>query len=128
LKWDHWVLGAFQDFGFPQFWVGLKFDPRGLGFHNLGSNWNCIFGLGFHYLVYNWSWIPGFGILLPEANGQTCVDFGCTHSIDGLFWNLPIYLLGFFLKYQCWEIDLIMPLYHFIFLVVTCLYVKWGFI
>jgi hypothetical protein len=36
LKWDHWVLGAFQDFGFPQFWVGLKFDPRGLGFSQFG--------------------------------------------------------------------------------------------
>jgi hypothetical protein len=34
--------------------------------------------------------------LLPQANGQTCVDFGCTHPIDVLFWSLPIYLLGFF--------------------------------
>jgi hypothetical protein len=27
----------------------------------------------------------------------------------------PIYLLGFFSKYECWVTDLIMPLYHFIF-------------
>jgi len=53
--------------------------------------------------------------LLPQANGLACVDFGCTHPIDGLFWSLPIYLLGFFSKYECWVTDLIMPLYHFIF-------------
>jgi len=32
-------------------------------------------------------------------------------------WNIKIwtiYLLGFFSKYECWVIDLIMPLYHFI--------------
>jgi hypothetical protein len=23
--------------------------------------------------------------LLPQANGCACVDFGCTHPIDGLF-------------------------------------------
>jgi hypothetical protein len=23
--------------------------------------------------------------LLPQANGHACVDFGCTHPIDGLF-------------------------------------------
>jgi hypothetical protein len=51
----------------------------------------------------------------PRANGPTCVDFGCTHTIDGLFWNLPIYLLGFFSKYECWVTDLIMSLYHFNF-------------
>jgi len=28
------------------------------------------------------------------ANGHACVDFGCTHPIDGLFESLPIYLLG----------------------------------
>jgi hypothetical protein len=36
--------------------------------------------------------------------------------IDALFWNLPIYLLSFFLKYEYWVIDLIMSLYNFIFL------------
>ncbi len=51
---------------------------------------------------------------LPQANGCTCVNFGCTHPIDGLFQNLPLYLLGFFSKYECWVIDLVMPLYHFI--------------
>jgi hypothetical protein len=54
--------------------------------------------------------------LLPQANGRACVDFGCTHPIDGLFWSLPIYLLGFFSKNERWVTDLIMPLYHFIFL------------
>jgi hypothetical protein len=53
--------------------------------------------------------------LLPQPNRQACVDFWCTHLIDGLFWSLPIYLLGFFSKYDCWVIDFIMPLYHFIF-------------
>jgi len=51
---------------------------------------------------------------LPQANGCTRVNFGCTHPINGLFQNLPLYLLGFFSKYECWVIDLIMPLYHFI--------------
>jgi hypothetical protein len=57
-----------------------------------------------------------FQLLLPQANGLGCVDFGCTHPIDGLFWNLPIYLLGFFSKYECWVTDSMMALYHFIFL------------
>jgi hypothetical protein len=39
-------------------------------------------------------------LLLSQANGRACVDFGCTHPIDGLFWSLPIYLLGFFSKYE----------------------------
>jgi hypothetical protein len=43
---------------------------------------------------------------------DACVDSGCTHPIDGLFWSLPICLLGFFSKYECWVTDLIMPLYH----------------
>jgi len=50
---------------------------------------------------------------LPQANGRASVNFGCTHPIDGLFWNLPIYLWGFFSKYECWVIDLIMIFYHF---------------
>jgi hypothetical protein len=54
--------------------------------------------------------------LLRQANGHACVDFGCTHPIDGLFWDLPIYLLGFFSKYECWVTNLTMFLYHFIFL------------
>jgi len=24
-------------------------------------------------------------LLLPQANGWACLDFGCTHPIDGLF-------------------------------------------
>jgi hypothetical protein len=41
---------------------------------------------------------------------------GCTHSIDGLFWSVSIYyLLGFFLKYECWVTNLIMPLYQIFF-------------
>jgi hypothetical protein len=52
--------------------------------------------------------------LLAQAIGWACVDFRCSHPIDGLFWNLPIYLLGFFSKYECWVIDLTMSLYHFI--------------
>ncbi len=34
----------------------------------------------------------------PRLMDGHCVDFGCTHPIDGLFWSLPIYLLGFFPK------------------------------
>jgi hypothetical protein len=64
---------------------------------------------------------------LPQANGWACVDFGYTYLI-GLFWNLLIYLLGFFSNYECWVTDLIMSPYHFIFWVVTCLFVSWGFI
>ncbi len=67
--------------------------------------------------------------LLPQANGCACVDFECTHPIDGLFWSLPIYLLGFFSKYECWIADWIMLLYHFYFIsVITCLFVSRGFI
>ncbi len=66
--------------------------------------------------------------LLPQANGHTCVDFGCTHPIDGLFWSLPIYLLGFFSKYECFVTNLIRPLHHFNFWVYTCLFVSQGFI
>jgi hypothetical protein len=62
--------------------------------------------------------------LLPQANGRACVDFECTHPIDGLFRSLPIYLLGFFSIYECWITNLIMLLYHFIFWVVTCLFVS----
>jgi hypothetical protein len=69
-----------------------------------------------------------FKFLLPQANVWACVDFGCTHPVDWLFRNLPIYLLGFFSKYECWVTDLIMPLYHFFFGVVTCLFVSQGFI
>jgi hypothetical protein len=57
-----------------------------------------------------------FQFLLPQANGFACVDFGCTHPTDGLFWGLPIYLLGFFSKYECWVTDWIVLLYHFVFL------------
>jgi hypothetical protein len=53
---------------------------------------------------------------LAQANGWACVDFGCTHPLDGLFWSLPIYLLDFFSKYECWATNLIMFLYHFILL------------
>jgi hypothetical protein len=66
--------------------------------------------------------------LLAQANGWACVDFGCSHPIDGLFWNLPIYLLGFFSKYECWVIDLTMSLLVYSFWVATCLFVSQGFI
>jgi len=56
--------------------------------------------------IMEWRSLPLF--LLPQANGLTYPDFGCTHPIDGLFWSLPIYLLGFFSKYECWVADLIM--------------------
>jgi hypothetical protein len=52
--------------------------------------------------------------LLAQANGWACVGLGCTHPMDGLFWSVPIYLLGFFSKYECWVTHLIMSLYHFI--------------
>jgi len=43
-------------------------------------------------------------------------DLSCARCLDGLFGNLPIYLLGFFSKYECWWVtNLIMLLYHFIF-------------
>jgi hypothetical protein len=43
-----------------------------------------------------------------------------------LFWNLPIYLLGFFSKYECWVTDLTISLYHFILfeLLLASLYHK----
>jgi hypothetical protein len=52
--------------------------------------------------------------LMAQTNGWACVRFGCCHPIDGLFWNLPIYLLGLFSKYECWVTDLTMFLHHFI--------------
>jgi hypothetical protein len=58
-------------------------------------------------------------ILLPQVNGWACVDFGCTHLIDGLFWSLLIYLLGNWFNHAS---------YHFYFCwVVTCLFVSQGF-
>jgi hypothetical protein len=39
-----------------------------------------------------------FQFLLPQANGFACVDFGCTHPIDGLFWKSTNLLVGFLLK------------------------------
>jgi hypothetical protein len=68
--------------------------------------------LSIHLFPSIWCIVSQFVFLFPQANGHTYVDFGCTHPIDGLFWSLLIYLLGFFSKYE----DLIMPLYHFIFL------------
>ncbi len=68
----------------------------------------------FHVFYFFWKWMLFY--YCPKLNGWVWVDFGCTHPIDGLFWNLPIYLLGFFSKYECWVTDLIMPLYHFILL------------
>jgi hypothetical protein len=64
------------------------------------------------------------GFLFAQANGRACVNFGCTHPIDGLFWNVPFYLLGFFSKYEFWVIDLIMSIYHLYFfgLSLTFLY------
>jgi hypothetical protein len=60
-----------------------------------------------------WAWI----CYCPKLMDEHVIDhFGCTHPIDGLFWNLPIYLLGFFPNYECWVTDLIMSLYHFNFL------------
>jgi hypothetical protein len=46
------------------------------------------------------------GFLWPQANGHACVIVRCTHPSDGLFWCLPIYLFGFFSKYECWVTDL----------------------
>jgi hypothetical protein len=60
--------------------------------------------------------LPSVAGYCLQANGSACVDFGCTHPIDELFWNLLIYLLGFFSKYECHVTDLIMFLYHFVFL------------
>ncbi len=79
-----------------------------------------------------WCWdiVGQFKILflLPQVNGCACVDFGCAHSIDGLFWSLCIYLLASSSKYKCWVTDLIMILDFILFWVVTCLFVSWGFI
>jgi hypothetical protein len=36
--------------------------------------------------------------LLPQANRCACVDFGCTHPIDGLFFKSTHLLVGFLLK------------------------------
>jgi hypothetical protein len=62
--------------------------------------------------------------LLAPANGWACVDFGCRHPIDGLFWNPPIYLLGFFSKYE-WMLGnwfKHVSIAFYCFWVVTCLY------
>jgi hypothetical protein len=84
--------------------------------------WNC--GMTCHLMnfSYNSRWMKNYtyitafkSLLLPQINRHACVDFRRTHPIDGLFWSLPIYLLSFFSKYECWVIDL-MALYHFIFL------------
>ncbi len=42
------------------------------------------------------SWLAFF--LLPQANGQACVDFGCTHPIDGFVLKSTCLLVGFLLK------------------------------
>jgi hypothetical protein len=65
-----------------------------------------------------------------KLNGHTCADFGCTHPIDGLFWSLPIYLLGSLSKYECWVTDLINASTSFLFF-LGChlpLFVSQGFI
>ncbi len=84
-------------------------------FHSLLVYLSCfslqILGLFNYIVILN----ANLMLLLPQANGWTCVDFGCTHPIDGLFWSLPIYLLGFFSKYECWVIDFIMLLLSFYF-------------
>jgi len=97
-------------------WRGSKlFGHHYTYFHSLLVYLSClslqILGL-FNYIV-----IPcaNLMLLLLQANGWICVDFGCTHPIDGLFWSLHIYLLDFFSKYECWVIDLIMPLLSFYF-------------
>jgi hypothetical protein len=77
------------------FWAGIKVGESNVGWMDKV--------IGLHV-----------SFLLAQANGWACVDFGCSHSIDGLFWNLPVYLLGFFSKYECWVTDLTMSLYHFI--------------
>jgi len=59
---------------------------------SVGETTNFIFCFSCGY-VNVWSFL-----LLPQVNGWACVDFGCTHPIDGLFWSLPVYLLGFFSK------------------------------
>jgi len=59
-------------------------------------------------------WLNFLLILLPQGNGWACVDFGCTHPIDGLFWSLPIYLLGFFSKQECLGNWFNHASYHFI--------------
>jgi hypothetical protein len=53
-------------------------------------NSHCI-----HKQLKRWAvWGAKQHLLLPQANGCACVDVLCTHPIDGLFWNLPTYLLG----------------------------------
>jgi len=83
-----------------ELWYDMSFDE----FFLYNSRW-----------MKNYTYVKAFkSLLLPQINGCACVDFSYTHPIDGLFWSLPIYLLSFFSKYQCWVTDLIMPLYHFI--------------
>jgi hypothetical protein len=84
---------------------------------SLGKKWQITHGGKWNFLQpIRWGSVHPRFFLWPQANGLACVDVGCTHPIDGLFWCLPIYLLSFFSKYECWVTDLIMPLYHFIFL------------
>jgi hypothetical protein len=58
-------------------------------------------------------------LLLPQATGHACVDFGCTHAIQlsGWFEVYPstCWVSSQTLNVGCWVTDLIMPLYHFNF-------------
>jgi hypothetical protein len=56
-----------------------------------------------------------FNFLLPQASGLACVDFWCIQFM-GCFEIYPSTCWVFFSRYECWVTNLIMPLYHFIFL------------
>ncbi len=62
---------------------------------NLSTSWLIV-----------WPKVTNKLLLLPQANGRTCVDLGA-----------PIQLMGCFEVYlsTCWVTNLIMPLYHLIF-------------
>jgi hypothetical protein len=40
---------------------------------------------GFQHMIIECQQLGFKLFLLPQANGHACVDFGCTHPIDGLF-------------------------------------------
>ncbi len=100
-------------------WVPLPSVKKQYNFYNVihinYSSW-VLWQFFFGYFEAAISIALSSIFLLPQANGHACVDFGRTHPIDGLFWSLPIYLLGFFSKYECCATNLIRLLHHFYFL------------
>jgi hypothetical protein len=46
---------------------------------------SLVFLLSYLVLFFEGACQSFFFFLLPQVNGHQCVNFGCTHPIDGLF-------------------------------------------